>query len=110
MENSVIAIRSCVITTIVYALLVPIFFEMEMFLEKESTLTKKRLMDLALEEKLIQVGKNKKHKDTSAYMALDTHILGPLQKWNFVTIEKSGKRRIVSLSEDGKNALKFINS
>ena len=78
--------------------------------EARGTLTKKRLMDLALEEKLIQVGKNKKHKDTSAYMALDTHILSPLQKWNFVTIEKSGKRRIVSLSEDGKNALKFLNS
>jgi hypothetical protein len=28
MENSVNAIRSCVITTIVYAFLVPIFFEM----------------------------------------------------------------------------------
>jgi len=78
--------------------------------EKRGNLTKKRLMDLALGENLIQVGKNKKNKDTSAYMALDTHILGPLQKWNFVTIEKSGKRRIVSLSEDGKNALKFLNS
>ena len=78
--------------------------------EKRGNLTKKRLMDLALGENLIQVGKNKKNKDTSAYMALDTHILGPLQKWNFVTIEKSGKRRIVSLSEDGENALKFLNS
>ena len=29
MNNSVIAIQSCVITTIVYALLVPIFFEMD---------------------------------------------------------------------------------
>ena len=29
MKNSVIAIQSCVITTIVYALLVPIFFEMD---------------------------------------------------------------------------------
>ena len=27
MKNSVIAIQSCVITTIVYALLVPVFFE-----------------------------------------------------------------------------------
>jgi hypothetical protein len=36
MENSVIAIRSCVITTIVYALLVPIFFEMDnVFGERE---------------------------------------------------------------------------
>ena len=42
-------------------------------------------------------------------MALNTNILDPLQKWNFVTIEKSGKRRIVSLSEDGKNALKFLS-
>ena len=29
MENSVIVIESCVITTIVYALLVPVFFEMD---------------------------------------------------------------------------------
>jgi hypothetical protein len=29
MKNSVIAIQSCVITTIVYALLVPVFFEMD---------------------------------------------------------------------------------
>ena len=44
-------------------------------------------------------------------MALESHILVPhLQKWNFVTIEKSGKRKIVSLSEDGENALKFLNS
>ena len=44
-------------------------------------------------------------------MALDAHILGLLQKWNFVSIEKSGKRRIiVSLSEDGKIPLKFLNS
>jgi hypothetical protein len=36
MENSVIAIRSCVITTIVYAILVPIFFEMDnVFRERE---------------------------------------------------------------------------
>lgn len=28
----------------------------------------------------------------------------------FVTIEKSGKSKIVSLSDDGKNALKFLNS
>ena len=39
MKNSVIAIQSFVITTIVYALLVHVFFEMEiMFMEKEKTL------------------------------------------------------------------------
>ena len=78
--------------------------------EKVGTLTKKRLRDLALGENLIHVDQSKENKDTSAYMALDTHILGPLQKWNFVSIEKSGKRKIVTLSEDGENALKFLNS
>ena len=38
MKNSVIAIQSFVITTIVYALLVPVFFEMDNALEKKKTL------------------------------------------------------------------------
>lgn len=42
-------------------------------------------------------------------MTINTNILDPLQKWNF-TIEKIGKRKIVFLSDDGKNALKFLNS
>ena len=80
--------------------------------EKNSSVSKKRLKDLALNEKLIHASENKelKNKEISEYMALNTNILDPLQKWNFVTIEKIGKRRIVTLSEDGKNALKFLNS
>lgn len=64
-------------------------------------------MDLALRDNLIYVDENKQNKDTSAYMALDTHILRPLQKQNFITIEKSVKRKLVYLSDDGKNALKL---
>ena len=84
--------------------------------EKNSSVSKKRLKDLALNEKLIHVSekekedKENKNKEIAAYMALNTNILEPLQKWNFVTIEKSSKRRIVSLTEDGRNALKFLNS
>jgi hypothetical protein len=40
-------------------------------------------------------------------MTLNTNILDPLQIWNFVNIKKSSKSKIVSLSEDGENALKF---
>jgi hypothetical protein len=78
--------------------------------EKSGTVTKKRLMDLALRDNLIYVDENKQNRDTSAYMALDANILKPLQKWNFITIEKSGKRKLVYLSDDGKNALKFLGS
>jgi hypothetical protein len=38
MKNSVIAIQSFVITTIVYALLVPVFFEMDNAFGEEKTL------------------------------------------------------------------------
>ena len=78
--------------------------------EKSGTLTKKKLRDLALQENLIHVSEFKENKETAAYMALNKNILEPLQKWNFVTVEKSGKRKIVYLSNDGKNALKFLHS
>ena len=38
MKNSVIAIQSFVITTIVYALLAPVFFEMNNVFEKKTLL------------------------------------------------------------------------
>lgn len=77
--------------------------------ETNRSVTKKRLRDLAIKEKLIQISENKENQEIAAYMALNTNILDPLQKWNFVNIEKSGKSKIVSLTEDGKNALKFLN-
>jgi hypothetical protein len=78
--------------------------------ENNSSVTKKRLRDLALNEKLIYVGEDKENKDIAAYISLNTNILDPLQKWNFINIEKRGKSKIVSLSNDGKNALKFLTS
>jgi DUF6293 C-terminal winged helix domain len=43
---------------------------------KDGKVTKKKLRDLALEEKLIHVSENK----VAVYMALNTNILDPLQK------------------------------
>lgn len=77
--------------------------------EKNSSITKKKLKDLAIEQNLIRVNDDKENKEISAYMALNTNIVDPLQKWNFITIEKRGKSKIVTLSEDGRNALKFLN-
>ena len=37
------------------------------------------------------------------------NIIEPLQNWNFIEIEKRGTSKIVSLSEDGKKALKFLH-
>jgi hypothetical protein len=74
--------------------------------QKNGKVTKKNLKDLALKENLIHVSENK--IDTAAYMALK-NIIEPLQNWGFIEIEKRGTSNIVSLSKDGKNALKFLN-
>ena len=78
--------------------------------EENGILNKKKLMYLALQENLIHVTENKENKETAAYMALNKNIIEPLQKWNFITIDKSGKRKLITLSDDGKNALKFLSS
>jgi Family of unknown function (DUF6293) len=77
--------------------------------QKDGKVTKKKLRDLTLEEKLIHVDENKENKGTAAYMALNKNIIEPLQNWNFIDIEKIGNSKIVSLSTDGRNALKFLN-
>ena len=74
--------------------------------QKNGKVTKKNLKDLALKENIIHVTENK--SDTAAYMALK-NIIESLQNWNFIEIEKRGTSNIVSLSEDGKNALRFLN-
>jgi hypothetical protein len=63
-------------------------------------------LEVALKENLIHVGEKK--TETAAYMALK-NLIEPLQNWNFIEIEKSGTSNIVSLSKEGRNALKFLN-
>jgi len=77
--------------------------------EKNSSVTKKKLKDLAIEENLIRVSEDKENKEISAYMALNKNIIEPLQNWNFINIKKIGNSKIVTLSTDGLNALKFLN-
>ena len=62
-----------------------------------------------IEEKLIHVKEKKDNKEIAAYMALNKNIIEPLQNWNFIDIEKIGTSKIVTLSTDGTNALKFLN-
>ena len=74
----------------------------------DGKVTKKKLRDLALEEKLIHVKEKKDNKEIAAYMALNKNIIEPLQNWNFIDIEKIGTSKIVTLSTDGRNALQFL--
>jgi hypothetical protein len=82
-------------------------------------ITKRELKDLAIEHNLIHVDDNKKgagkgarrdYSDQAAYMALNKNLIEPLLDWKFITESKVGSHHIISLTEDGKHALKFLNA
>jgi hypothetical protein len=83
-------------------------------LHKDNKITKRELKDLALNNNLIQVGKKDiQHKeecrDQAAYMALNKNLIEPLMGWKFISVEKIGSRHIVSLTDEGINALRFLH-
>jgi hypothetical protein len=83
-------------------------------LHKDNRITKRELKDLALNNNLIQVGKNDtqdkgERRDQAAYMALNKNLIEPLMEWKFINVEKIGSRHIVSLTDEGINALRFLH-
>ena len=83
-------------------------------LHKNNKITKRELKDLALSSNLIQVGKKdtqdrEERSDQAAYMALNKSLIEPLMEWKFIAVEKIGARHMVSLTDDGINALRFLH-
>ena len=72
---------------------------------------KRQLKDLALKNNVIYVTKksdNEEYTEQAEYMALNKNLIEPLMAWNFITVEKIGSRHVVSLTNEGHNALKFL--
>jgi predicted transcriptional regulator len=42
-------------------------------------------------------------------MALNKNLIEPLMDWKFIDVEKIGSRHIVSLTDEGINALRFLH-
>ena len=86
----------------------------------DSKITKRELKDLAIEHNLIYIDDNKKtiggkkrvreYSDQAAYMTLNKNLIEPLLDWRFITESKIGSHHVVSLTDDGKHALKFLNA
>ena len=75
---------------------------------KDNIITKRELIT-----NLIQVGKKdtldkEERRDQAAYMALNKNLIEPLIEWKFISVEKIGSRQIVSLTDEGINALRFL--
>ena len=50
------------------------------------------------------------YTDQAAYMALNKNLVEPLLNWRFVTESKVGSHHVISLTEEGKHALRFLNA
>lgn len=81
---------------------------------RDHKITKRELKDLALKNNIIYVNKKQQndkdeYTEQAAYMALNKNLIEPLLDWNFITVDKIGSRHVISLTNEGRNALKFLN-
>jgi len=75
--------------------------------ENEGKISKKEMAKLAVKNNLISV--NAENESQATYASLDQNIISPLEnKWKFVSVEKVGRTRWISITEDGINASKFL--
>src|SRR5215469_15257547 len=74
---------------------------------KNYRISNKDLRDQALEKNLIHVERHE-HREQSAYMALKTNLLEPLLKWQYIRVDKIGRRHDIILTTEGLNVLKFL--
>ena len=80
--------------------------------QRDNKISKRELKDLALGNNLIHISNKQDTEDyteQAAYMALNKNLIDPLLEWKFITVNKQGAHHIVSVTDEGKNALKFLN-
>jgi Family of unknown function (DUF6293) len=86
----------------------------------KSGVRKRDLKDSAIEAGLIQEDEKRitnrmrtkeQYSEQAAYMSLNKNLIEPLQKyWRFITETKVGTHHIISLTDEGKNALHFLSA
>ena len=78
-------------------------------IRKAGRITKKELAGIAEAKGLINVGARDENMDQARYASLDKNIIQPLEHdWNFIKVEKVGRNRYITLTEDGEHASEFL--
>lgn len=79
---------------------------------EETILTKKELIDLLVNAKLLSLSKKPKKRSrndkVAFYLALKRKCLDPLQSWKFIDPITPGRRGSICITKEGKNILKFL--
>jgi len=82
---------------------------LEIIVKYGKEITKKKLAVLAEEKNLIAPNLGTKSHDKAIYGYLDKKIIKPLEeKWKYIKVESRGKNRYISLTDEGKNAVKYL--
>ena len=80
---------------------------LKIIVENGGKISKKEMAKIAIEQKLIIV--NAENQSQATFTSLDKNIISSLEKqWRFITVEKIGRTRWIKITEEGKNASKFL--
>jgi hypothetical protein len=76
-------------------------------------ISKKKLKDIAIQNKLIhergrENTRSNEYSEQAGFMALNKTLIEPLRSWRFIEVEKVGSHHVVSLTDEGKDALRFL--
>ncbi len=77
--------------------------------ENGGRMTKKRMAELADEGGLISVNAERENYSQARFASLDKNIIQPLlTHWKFIEEEKIGRTRWIKMTQEGRNAAKFL--
>ena len=77
--------------------------------EQKGKIRKKEMAELAEENNLIAVNAREENFSQARYASLDKNIIQPLEEeWKFIKVEKIGRNRWISMTEEGVNASEFL--
>jgi len=77
-------------------------------ISKLDKISKRELILACTSANIIRVKENAKNPRVAEHSALNANVIAPLLGWGFIELEGKGKRGRVKITEDGKNALKFL--
>ena len=67
------------------------------------------MAEIAEQKEIITVNAENENHSQARFASLDKNIIEPLEKqWGFIEVEKVGRNRWISITEEGKNAAEFL--
>ena len=77
--------------------------------EKKGRISKKEMAEMCRDRELIMLDKGTKNASQATFASLDKNIIQPLKEhWGFIEVEKIGRTRWITITEDGQNAASFL--